>query len=261
MVYQPDIGAMRQQYAGVLAEQQRKALRGVQDIYAQRGTTGGGSEALAFGEGQQQFGLGAGQAEAGLQQYLGNLGMQQAGLEQQASQFGQTLGEGQRQFNIGQFGQAFGAGGPAAGQQTLGAQGQQFGQNMSLANLYAQGYLGQSPFQAGSPFASMQTAQQIDPMNQIAQQHGLGNAAYMSLVSQLSPTAFEDILQNPNRTYDVYGYDQPVKNWGFNYAPQGTQPQGTQPQGARSQGIPMGQQAAIFNRLNPGMNPGSMRAF
>lgn len=72
-----DVEAMRKAYADQMANQRKLALRGVQDIYAGRGTTGGGSEAVAMGETANQFGLGAGMAEVGLQQYLGNLEMQQ----------------------------------------------------------------------------------------------------------------------------------------------------------------------------------------
>lgn len=105
MAVAPDVQQMRDAFTQNLMKQRQEAMRGVQDIYAQRGTTGSGEEAYGLGQTGYNFGVGMGQGEAALQQYLGNLGQQQY-------EFGQQFGEQQRQFNVGdaQWGQQFGEG-------------------------------------------------------------------------------------------------------------------------------------------------------
>lgn len=215
MVYQPDINQMRQSYTNVLAEQQKKALRGVQDIYGQRGTTGSGEEATAFGNLGQQFGLGAGQAEAGLQQYFGGLGMQGGQLAEQGRQFdvgqgnwgqqfglnkaaqefqqglaGRQFGESQRQFDVGQgnWGRQFGE----SQRQFDVGQGnwaQQFGLNKALQEAGMTGmYGGQQTQQA----LQQQYANQLAQAGLTGQFQGQQTLQGQLMQQQLGQQAQED---------------------------------------------------------------------
>jgi len=170
---------LREQFAQRLAEQQQQSLRGIQDIYAARGTTGSGQESQALGEATKQFGLGAGQFEAGLtadlakqvestrqfdvnqalaqqqfglqsqlgqgqlalQQQLGTggLGLEQERLAQAGSQFGQQFGLSQEALAEQQRAQQAGE---AYQQQQLSQAGSQFGQQLGLQSQLGMGGLG-----------------------------------------------------------------------------------------------------------------------
>jgi len=118
-----DVDRLRQIFGEQLADQQKRSLRGVQDVYAGRGVTGSGEEATALGETGRQFGLGAGAGEANLLQFLGGLGQRQSEFGQQ---FGlqQELGRGQLGLGQQQFGlqQELGRGQLGLGQQQFGLQ-------------------------------------------------------------------------------------------------------------------------------------------
>lgn len=229
MVYTPDIGQMRQNYANALAGQQQKALKGVSDLYAQRGVTGGGEEAVALGELGNQWGQAAGMQENQLQQYLGNLGLQEAQMKkqsnqfmanlgeqraaraQQGTQFGQSLGEQQRQFNTGQgnWQQQFGENtrqfdvGQGNWQQQFGANQtqQQFANNLSMIPLIQQGTLNQQQAfgNQGSPFGEITTDQQMysqSPEYQYAVQMGYQNPTQMAYAAQADPEWFKNNMYN-----------------------------------------------------------------
>ena len=174
---------LREAYQSVLAENLKKGLRGTQDIYAGRGTTGGGSEALAMGEMGRQYGLGTAQNEQAYQQFgegqrqfdvnqalaqqqfglqselgrgqlglqtelgRGGLGLQQQQLAQQGSQFGQSLAQQGGQFSQSLAEQmASRVGSQGLQQQQLTQQGQQFGQSLAeqqAARAQAAGQFGQ----------------------------------------------------------------------------------------------------------------------
>jgi len=194
MAYTPDLSSMRSAYAQQLADQQKKALRGTQDIFAQRGTTGSGEEALAFGETGRQFGLGAGAAEASLQQYMGQLGEQQRqfdinqGLAQQQFGLSSELGRGGlglQQQQLAQQGSQFG--------QQLAQQGSQFGQSLSeqqrqynIANQLAQGQFG---LQQAQVYGGGQYGGQYTPTQSSLQQQFAQNLSLLPFITQgyLSP--------------------------------------------------------------------------
>lgn len=209
MAYQPDINAMRANYANALAQQQAKALRGVQDIYAQRGVTGGGEEAVALGELGNQFGAAAGQAENQLQQYLGNLGQQQyqfnRNMNEQARQFDVGQGNWQNQFNFNKGITEAGLTGQYNGQQTMQSQQQQFANNLSLLPLVQQGVLSQQgAYGNNNPFGQITTDQQLyqqSPEYQFAQQLGYSNPTQMAYAAQADPVWFKNNMFNKG----IYG--------------------------------------------------------
>lgn len=218
--YAPDPNLMRQNFANQLAQQQKQALRGVQDIYASRGTTGSGEEGYALGQTGLNYGLGAGQAENQLQQYLGNLGQQQyqydTGLAEQQRQFNVGQGNWQQQFGLnkglqeaaltGQYGGQMtvpelqrlfanrmaeaGITGQYRGQQTL--QGQQFGLNKALQEAGLLGtYNGQQTMQGKEFQQSLDTAQR---QKDFMAKYGLTPELFQT-IGAFDPTALRSIFQ------------------------------------------------------------------
>ena len=53
-----DVAGLRDSYTKMISKQRGDALKGVSDIYAQRGTTGSGEESYALGQTGEAFGQG-----------------------------------------------------------------------------------------------------------------------------------------------------------------------------------------------------------
>jgi hypothetical protein len=161
----PDVEQIRNAFSQNLMKQRNEAMRGVQDVYAGRGTTGSGEEAFGLGQTGYNFGVGMGQGEAQLQQYLGNLGQQQY-------QFDTTLGEGQRQFDVGQ----------GNWQQQFGEGQRQFNVGAGFQEAGMRGYFGQNPQDmtlGGREWAA--TSGEKGLQEQYAKDLGFGHSFEMSL--------------------------------------------------------------------------------
>lgn len=151
-----DVANIRQSFSTELARQREKGFRRIQDIYAQRGVTGGGSEATALGEAEQAFGAGAGQFERDLILNLENQRAAQEQFEESKRQF--DVGEAFRQQQLAQQASQFG--------QQFGLQQQQFGEQQRIANLdeaFRQAQLAQQGSQFAQQFglSEQQLAEQI----------------------------------------------------------------------------------------------------
>jgi hypothetical protein len=145
----PDVEQIRNAFSQNLMKQRNEAMRGVQDVYAGRGTTGSGEEAFGLGQTGYNFGVGMGQGEAQLQQYLGILGQQQHQFDVGQGNWQQQFGEGQRQFDKS-YGLQYGGmmGQLPGGEQTMA--GKDFGAAWDYSGKAGYG----SPFEQGLNYSN-----------------------------------------------------------------------------------------------------------